>query len=311
MIKQIPLPSDKKFSWFDVIAPDDSDMNRLSSEFKLPFLLVQDCLKPEHLPKYEETEEGFHFLMMRAFDKESKEDSTTIQELTRKVALFISHDKVVTIHRVDLPYLDKVMNRCEKIDAFPKTIQMLVHHLVLDMIRTYDEPIGRLQDIYDDFETQLLSKKCDMDMLKVYHFRRQLFVLKRIIKQTNDALYRFKEFWEKNHSMLQDLRENLDQLYFQLDEISDNFEHLLELQIQMNDQRANDVMKTLTVFSTVLLPLNFIASFYGMNFTYLPGLNSPHALAGVSILMIGVWIVCLIYFRYRGWFKTRRADGQN
>jgi magnesium transporter len=310
MIKQIPLP-EIKFSWFDVIAPDDSDVARLSSEFNLPSLLVQDCLRPEHLPKYEETEEGFHFLMMRAFDKDSDALSTTMQELTRKIALFISQDKVVSIHRVELPSLNRVMNRCEKPDNFPRNIQTLVHQLVLDTIRTYEEPINRLQDQYDDFESEVLSKKCDMGMVKVYHFRRQLFVLKRIIKQTNDGLYRFREFWQKHHSMLQDLRENLDQLYFQLDEISDNFEHLLDLQIQMNDQKANDVMKTLTVFSTVLLPLNFIASFYGMNFSHLPGIDSPHALAGISLFMVAVWMLCLIYFRYRGWFKTRRVDGPN
>lgn len=306
MIKQIPLPPERKFSWFDVTAPEEVDIERLSGEFHLPFLVVQDCLKPEHLPKYEETDEGFHFLMMRAFDRDSKADATTVQELTRKIALFISNEQIITIHRVELPSLGRVVTKCEKPDSFPKNIQMLVHQIVLDAIRTYEEPINRLQDTYDDFETEVLSKKCDMDMLKVYHFRRQLFVLKRIIKQTNDSLYRFKAFWDKHQSMLQDLRENLDQLYFQLDEISDNFEHLLELQIQINDTRANDVMKTLTVFSTVLLPLNFIASFYGMNFTHLPGLNSPHALAGISLLMIVVWIVCLIYFRYRGWFKTRR-----
>ncbi len=310
MINQIPLP-EKKFSWFDVTAPDDRDINRLSTEFNLPFLLVQDCLKPEHLPKYEETEDGFHFLMMRAFDKDSDDQSTTVQELTRKIALFISHERVVTIHRVELPSLTKSMNRCEKPDDFPKNIYMLVHQLLLETIRTYEDPINRLQDNYDDFETEVLSKKTDMGMIKVYHFRRQLFVLKRILKQTNDGLYRFREFWEKHHSMLQDLRENLDQLYFQLDEISDNFEHLLELQIMMNDQKANDVMRTLTVFSTVLLPLNFIASFYGMNFTHLPGLDSQQALAGISALMVGVWALCLLYFRYRGWFKTRRVDGAN
>src|ERR1044072_6674367 len=101
-------------------------------------------------------------------------------------------------------------------------------------------------------------------------FRTTSSIFSNFRSDRNDSLYRFKEFWEKNKTMLQDLRENLDQLYFQLDEISDNFEHLLELQIQINDTKANDVMKTLTVFSTVLLPLNFIASFYGMNFTHLP-----------------------------------------
>ncbi|MFL5786124.1 MAG: CorA family divalent cation transporter [Bacteriovoracaceae bacterium] len=305
MIKQIPLP-EKRFSWYDVTAPDDADISTLAHEFDLPFLLVQDCLKPEHLPKYEVTEEGFHFLMMRSYDKDAKADATTVQELTRKVALFISRERVVTSHRVDLSYLWHAVGRCEKPDAFPKNIQMLVHQIILDGIRTYEEPMDALQDVYEAFETEVLSKKADMNMMRVYHFRRKLFVLKRLLKQTNDSLYRSKEFWDKQQSMLQDLRENLDQLYFRLDEISDNFEHLLELQIQMDDQKANDVMKTLTVFSTVLLPLNFIASFYGMNFTTLPGLNSPHALAGISILMIVVWIICLIYFRYRGWFKTRK-----
>lgn len=308
MIKKITL-GERSFSWYDVTCPDDRDIERLSEEFKLPFLLVQDCLKPEHLPKYEETEEGDHFLMMRAFDKESETDATTVQELTRKMALFISQDRLVTIHRVELPCLEKVTAKCEKPDLFPKNIQMLVHQIILDAIRTYEEPINRLQDQYDDFETEVLSKKCDMGLTKVYSFRRQLFVLKRILKQTNDGLYRFRDFWEEHPSMLQDLKENIDQLYFQLDEISSNFEHLFELQIQINDQKANDVMRTLTVFSTVLLPLNFIASFYGMNFEHLPGLDSPHALGGISALMIGVWIVCLIYFRYRGWFKTRRIDG--
>lgn len=306
MITENLLPN-KKFSWYDVTSPEDEEFSKVASDFNLPFLLVQDCLKPEHLPKYEETEDGHHFFMMRSYDQGAPHDSTTVQDLTRKVALFISSDRLVTIHRKELHHLTKVMNRCEKPDSFPKNIQMLVHQIVLDAIRTYEDPIVQLQDMYDDFETDVLSKRCDMDMMKVYRFRRKLFVLKRILKQTNDGLYRFRDFWEKNLSMLQDLKENLDQLYFQLDEISDNFEHLLELQIQWDDQKANDVMKTLTVFSTVLLPLNFIASFYGMNFEHLPGLSSPHALAGISIFMVVVWIVCLIYFRYRGWFKTRRT----
>ncbi|MFL5786307.1 MAG: CorA family divalent cation transporter, partial [Bacteriovoracaceae bacterium] len=74
MIKQIPLP-EKRFSWYDVTAPDDADISTLAHEFDLPFLLVQDCLKPEHLPKYEVTEEGFHFLMMRSYDKDAKADA--------------------------------------------------------------------------------------------------------------------------------------------------------------------------------------------------------------------------------------------
>ena len=159
--------------------------------------------------------------------------------------------------------------------------------------------------MYDEIETSVLSKKVEqLDTTQIYHFRRQLFVIKRILKHTNDALYRSKDLWEDHPSMLQDLRENVDQLYFQLDEISDNFEHLFQLHIALNDQRANEVMKVLTVFSTILLPLNFLASFYGMNFVSLPGLNSPSALITLVMVMIFLSVAGIWYFKQKGWFKT-------
>lgn len=299
------LLSNRSFSWFDVEEPRSEDFDTLSTKFSLPYLLVQDTLRPEHLPKYEFTEEG-HFLMMRSYDAECGNDSTTVQELTRKIALFITPDRLVTIHRVELEYLHKVAEKCKKTEI-PKTLQGLVHQVILGIIRTYEEPITILQDSYDEFETDVLSKRCErLDTTRIYLFRRQLFVIKRILKQTNDALYRSKDFWEDYPSMLQDLKENIDQLYFQLDEISDNFEHLFELHIALNDQRANDVMKVLTVFSTILLPLNFLASFYGMNFTQLPGLDSWQALVTLVIVMILMCFFAIWYFRRKGWFTTAR-----
>jgi magnesium transporter len=105
--------------------------------------------------------------------------------------------------------------------------------------------------------------------------------------------------------MLQDLRENIDQIYFQLDELSDNFEHLFQLHISLNDQRANDIMKVLTVFSSVLLPLNFIASFYGMNFEHIPGLHSTNALFLLIIVMILISVGSIWFFKRKGWFNRQ------
>ena len=299
------LLSNRNFSWFDVEEPRSEDFDTLTNKFNLPYLLVQDTLRPEHLPKYEYTDEG-HFLMMRSYDPESERDATSVQEMTRKIALFIREDRLVTIHRVSLEFLNKILERCKKNDI-PKTIQGLVHQIVLSIIRSYEEPINNLQNLYDDFEEDILSKKVEnLDTIRMYHFRRQLYLIKRILKQTNDALYRSKEFWDEYPSMLQDLKENIDQVYFQLDEISDNFEHLFQLHISLNDQRANEVMKILTVFSSVLLPLNFIASFYGMNFEHIPGLHSVSAFHWVVFMMILVSITGIWFFKRKRWFTTPR-----
>lgn len=299
------LLTNRSFSWFDVEEPRTEDFDTLTTQFNLPYLLVQDTLRPEHLPKYENSEEG-HFLMMRSFDSDSEKEATSVQEMTRKIALFIQDDRLVTIHRVNLDFLNKVLERCKRNDI-PKTIQGLVHLIVLGIIRSYEEPINNLQNLYDDFEEDILAKKLEhLDTTRMYHFRRQLFVIKRILKQTNDALYRSKDFWDEYPSMLQDLKENIDQAYFQLDEISDNFEHLFQLHIALNDQRANEVMKILTVFSSVLLPLNFIASFYGMNFEHIPGLSSPGAFNWVVFMMLAVSLTGVWFFKRKGWFKAPR-----
>jgi magnesium transporter len=298
--------SKKDFTWVDVQEPETEDFERLNTDFSLPYLLVQDCLRPEHLPKYEESEEGGHFLMMRSFDEDSHHHDTSVQELTRKIALFINENRLVTIHRIELPYLKSVAEKTKKSD-FPKTLHGLIHQVILSVIRTYDVPVLRLQDLYDGFEHEILAKKSErLSTMRIYHFRRQTFIIKRILRQTNDSLYRCKDFWVDHPSMLQDLRENVDQLYFQLEEVSANFEHLFQLHISLNDQRANDVMKVLTVFSSVLLPLNFIASFYGMNFEFLPGLHSEMTLGIVTVLMILFAVSAVWFFRRRGWFTTAR-----
>lgn len=295
--------SKKDYTWIDVQEPHQEDFERLSSEFNLTYLLVQDTLRPEHLPKFEETDEG-NFLMMRSFDKDSTESDTTVQGLTRKIALFINENRLITIHRVELDYLEAVAEKNQKVDN-PKGLIGLVHQVIIAAIRSYEEPVNKLQDLYEEFEKDVLAKKAEnLSTKRIYHFRRQIFVLKRILKQTNDALYRMKDFWVEHPSMLQDLRENIDQLYFQLDEVANNFEHLFELYIALNDQRANEVMKVLTVFSTILLPLNFLASFYGMNFTTIPGLESQHAFYALVVTMILTSVAGIWYFKYKGWFKS-------
>lgn len=298
------LLSNRNFTWIDVQEPQQEDFERLNSEFDLPYLLVQDTLRPEHLPKFEETETGF-FLMMRSFDSECNLEDMTVQGLTRKIALFIKDERVITIHRVELDFLDGVAEKCRRTD--PKNLSALVHQIILSVIRTFEKPVMNLQDLYDDFEQDVLATKIEnLSTKRIYYFRRQVFILKRLLKQTNDALYRMKEFWEEDHSMLQDLRENIDQLYFQLDEVSNNFEHLFELHIALNEQRANEVMKVLTVFSSILLPLNFLASFYGMNFSRLPGLDSFEALYILIGIMIFTSLFAVWYFKRKGWFNTAK-----
>lgn len=296
------LAPHKNFEWYDILDPRQEDFQTLTTKFHIPELLVLDTEKPEHLPKYETTAEG-HFFILRSFDSNSSFKGATLRGLTRKLTLLISGNRLVTIRRVKLDYIEEFIKRSQ--DKKTRNLQHLVYDLILEIIKSYEAPLVKLQDQYAFFEKEILSRnQARLDTRRIYHFRRQSFVIKRILAQIGETLTHSKDFWEHHQSLLQDLKENLKLIYFQLEDISKNFDHLFQLHIALNDQRANEVMKVLTVFSTIFLPLNFLASFYGMNFTMIPGLKSWTAFTLLIIFMIVLIIIGIWYFKKKGWFNT-------
>lgn len=292
------------YSWIDVEQPHIVDFEFLKNEYLLSPLLVQDCLKPDHLPKYELAEHG-HFLMTRVYDVRAGSEDITVQALTHKIALFITDERLITIHSGGMEFLSEFIDHRDKV-GFPAKLTNLVYQLLKAIIIHYQAPITKLQLQYEDFEDEILSKRESLSNKRVYLFRRKIFVFKSILKQTNSALLISKEFWEEENSLLQDLKENLQQLYFQLEDISNSFDQLYAVYLSILNQKANEVMKILTVFASILLPLTFIASFYGMNFDYLPGIHSRVGLEVVNLSMIFLTCMAIWYFKRKGWFMASK-----
>ena len=93
---------------------------------------------------------------------------------------------------------------------------------------------------------------------------------------------------------------------FALNEIESNkqlLEGITNLYFAMQGQRMNEIMKMLTIVSSIFIPLTFIAGIYGMNFTYIPELNSKYGYFFTLILMSLISIILILYFRKKGWFK--------
>jgi magnesium transporter len=87
-----------------------------------------------------------------------------------------------------------------------------------------------------------------------------------------------------------------------LDAIRDNLSGLLDLQTAQRANRMNEVMKTLTIISTIFLPLSFIVGMYGMNFKYIPELNWRFGYLYCWVLLILVTALFVTYFKRKGWW---------
>ncbi len=302
------------FHWLDISDPNAEMLNQIAEKYELHPTSVQDCLQPEHLPKYEMINE-VGFVVLRVYDPDCSAEADTVQELTRKIAIFYSDRFVITIHRREQPFLQALLEKWRpKAGNDPHvTTEHILSSIVNEVVRSYEKPVMECLANLELFEQEIFGAGTNKKfrMQKGYYLKRKISVFKRLLRATLEPLNHMMENAEKVlMPHFQNAREQIDSLYFYADETTESISSLLSLHISLASQRTNEasrrtneVMRVLTIFSCFFLPINFIASIYGMNFEYMPELKSPYGYFSALTLMALVVIVIFAWFRRKGWLK--------
>jgi magnesium transporter len=301
--------------WIDVFEPSPRELEGIAEQYSLHSTSVKDCLQPEHLPKIE-TVGNVTFVIVRAFDERCADDADTVQELTRKMALFVGKDFVITIHRQEQPYLCAVKDRwrASAAQGLARSLPRLVNELLRGVVQTYAEPIDDCQARFETLETQTFEPDGPVMSLKTaYVLTREASVYRRMLRAVHDIIAKVDAIPEASVPFFQDLREDTDALYLRASDVVDNVNRILQLQLSLlsqrtneASQRTNEVMRVLTVFSVFFMPLNLIAGIYGMNFEHMPELKSPWGYHLVLGAMAGITLSIYLWFRRKGWLHRYR-----
>lgn len=303
MIETVFHNQETSFRWLDLVLPTRDELQQVSLEFGLHATTIQDCLDPEHLPKYEKLEDNT-FIICRAYDESCPEDSDTIQELTRKVAIMYGKDFVITIHRKDQLFLQSIRDRWRTNPSLGnKTVFFLLHELFLAVMQSYEAPLHKAMRTLDAIENEVFHKLEKQHLEDLYYLKRKANVFKEMFFLSRDVL-RMITFESKHHlPFLQDLRENADRLFFLSQQIYENVNNLLNLHISLSAQRTNEVMRILTLFSVFFMPMTFIVGVYGMNFEHMPELGWKFGYWIIWSIIFAVAFALYLWFRKRGWLR--------
>lgn len=289
--------------WIDFSEPTTEESGLLSSFFGFHPLAIEDCLHVLQRPKLDYYEE-YQFLVLHAMNPETLN--------TVEVDLFIGSNYLVSYHKKPLVEVDqawdKMQSRTHDRKIWSQGPYAAAYMIIDSLVDNYFPCVYSIEDDLDELEKKGSRESVELLMNQVFMLRSRLLKLRRTIVPMRDLMYRVLNSQhiqgEKEPRVhFSDIYDHLLKLSEMIDSNREMTADLRDSYISLNSNRMNGIMKTLTVITTVFMPLTLIAGIYGMNFVNMPELEWKYGYFFVLGIMaaLGIWMI--LAFMKRGWFK--------
>ena len=286
--------------WIDVQAPKQEDLDYLHKTYGINDLMLEDTLEPNHLPKFEKDEVVKFFLLRENTDMERK-SLNSMSDVSTKLAIFILDKKVVTVHRMNNRSIYEFKEEVKLIedDLTPEKIAM---HLAQKVLRSYDDEALQLMQKLDTMENEIFTQNSNQSsqLRRLYRLKRMTGLNSRILILSSDWVQQFKQL-NLTDSELVNLKDKYQDVLADFDHLNAQVNNLISMFLALSDQKANQVMKLLAIYSVYFLPITFIAGLYGMNFDVMPELHYKSGYFATLGVMALITIITFIYFRRKKW----------
>ena len=281
---------------------DTTIINKIGERFSLHSLLLED-ISLDQQPKVEEFDDYLFFSLKMLYRIEKNViDYEQISFVLGKNYLISFQEKEGDLFGAlrDRMRLDQGRIRKQKADyLLYRLIDIIVdnYYVVLDSIGQQIEQIE--DDIYKDSTGQ--------EFRKIQRLKKELIFLRKALYPLRDAMSKLVKddsgfIDSANTRFFSDVYSHVAHLIDSLDTYKDLTSGLMDIYINTLNTRMNEVMKVLTVISTIFIPLTFIVGVYGMNFDFMPELHWEWGYGYVWIGMLLIVIAMIRYFRYKKWF---------
>jgi len=292
-------------TWINIDGLHDSElMKEVGDTFNLHPLLIEDIMNTDQRPKLEESENNlFVVLKMLRYDDANR----TLK--AEQLSLVIGKTFLLTFQEQPGDVFEPVRERIRKQKGRIRTtsIDYLAYALIDTVVDNYIYIIERLGEKIEDMEEAVLGSPEPDVMEQLSNYRKEMNYLTKSIRPAKEAITQLSRLDnelidEKTIPFLKDL----DDLITQASEAIDTYREMLSDQMNLYNSalsnKMNDIMKILTIFAAIFIPLTFIAGIYGTNFEYLPELHFKYSYFIFWGVMVVVAVALLIFFKRKKWF---------
>ena len=288
--------------WVDVSSPTEDDWKALEEEFDFHPLAMEDAQKQDQRPKVD-TYEGYLFLSVHAWAGTTK-PTDDLEAVTHELDIFLGPNYLVTIHNEVNGPIAETRRRLQQNPEHLRNEPGFLLYLLLDaLVDEYFPAMDELDTEIDQVEMAIYESNDVPDFKPAVLLKKRLLLLRQAVSPLRDVINQLLRtdnpalISPETRVFYQDVYDHTLRLVEQVDLHRDIMGGVMDVMMSQTNNRLNQVMKTLTGISTILMGAALIAGIYGMNFKHMPELDWKLGYFYSLGLMVVFATVLAIYFK--------------
>ncbi len=300
-----PIEEEGKTRWIHVTGVHEVDkIEEIASAFSIHPLVIEDISSTSQRPKVEIMRNGAH-IVLRAFTYDEQQDLV----FSEQISIILGKGFVLSFQESadDLfePILKRMLQKGSRVRQ--NLSDYLTYSLVDLIVDNYFIVLEVIGDKIEDIETDIVSYASEDMLGLIYNLKRNILLMRKYIWPLREVVFRLNRdeatlIQEETQIYLRDLYDHVIRATDHVETYRDSLTTMLDIYLTSLSNRMNDIMKVLTVISTIFIPATFLASIYGMNFEYLPPETKwVYGYPMLLLVMIVLGFILLMYFRRAKW----------
>ena len=296
------LESEFDVVWIDIVGVTDIKfLQQFGEKFKIHPLSLEDVVTVNQRAKFDKFEHYTYYVTRMV--------SNGADVKSQQLSIFHCGKFVITFHERKCDCLTPLEHRIMEAAGFirKRPGDYLVYAIIDSVLDQYFPIVDAIGERLDDLDTQLMISDKRFNAIEVHKLRSRLLDLGRWLRPNREMINQLlrdeaPSMTPETQVFMRDCYDHAVRLYEEIETYREICSDLRAYHLSVVSNRTNDVMKILTIISSIFIPLGFITGLYGMNFVNMPELQWRYGYFFIVGVMITIAIGLLFWFRSRGWF---------
>jgi magnesium transporter len=278
-------------------------IEKVGKQLKIHPLVLEDIMHTGQRPKMEDYE-NYLFLVLKMLQYNEQENETK----TEQISIIIGSNYVISFQEGEGDVFGLIRERIRTNRGRTRKMgaDYLAYSLVDAIVDNYFMVLEKVGEQIEDIEDALIKNPTPEVLHSLHRLKRELIFLRKSVWPLREVISKL-ERWESPlidksiDIFLRDVYDHTIQVIDAVETFRDMLSGMLDIYLSSLSNRMNEIMKVLTIITTIFIPLTLISGIYGMNFRFMPELQAPLAYPIVLLTMFLIGIIMIIYFKRRKW----------